>query len=201
MAKNKETPEEIIEEVTKNKEDLKEEKLEEVHSNEEAVQEEMENQKTEEDIDTLKKKIIEKEAEALDYHNRLARTQADFANYKKRIEKEKSDIYLYANEKFAVELLSIIDNLERALAVPIEGNEEKAIYEGVELIYKQLQDILKKNGIEEIDALNKPFDMNLHHAVMKEEAEAESNEVIEVFQKGYTIYGKVLRPAMVKVAQ
>ncbi|SDK37512.1 nucleotide exchange factor GrpE [Natronincola ferrireducens] len=179
----------------------KEENREEIHSNKEALQEEMENQRTEEGVETLKKRLEEKEAEGKEYYDRMVRLQADFNNYKKRVEKEKSDIYLYANEKLAADLLNIIDNLERALASQGEENKGNGLYEGIELVQKQMIDTLKKHGIEEIDALNKPFDMNLHHAVMKEEAEAETDQVIEVFQKGYTIHGRILRPAMVKVAQ
>ncbi|SNT15068.1 molecular chaperone GrpE [Anaerovirgula multivorans] len=200
MKGRKDEMKEKIEKTREDHESTTEEENQEVHSDLEAVQEEIQNQKSDEDIDSLKNKLEEKEAEALDYYNRMVRLQADFANYKKRVEKEKSDIYLYANEKLAVELLNIIDNLERALASQIE-DRNNGLYEGIQMVLKQLIDTMKKHGIEEIDALNKPFDMNLHHAVMKEEAEAETDEVIEVLQKGYTIHGKVLRPAMVKLAQ
>ncbi|AOY77569.1 nucleotide exchange factor GrpE [Clostridium formicaceticum] len=189
------------EEVVANTVNQQEESQEEVHSDLEAVQEEMETQRTGDEIAMWKKKLEEKEEENKDYYDRMLRLQAEFTNYKKRVEKEKSDIYLYANEKLALELLSSIDNLERALDSQGEGDKGNALYEGIELVLRQMKDTLKNHGIEEIDALHKPFDMNLHHAVMKEEAEAEPDEVIEVFQKGYTIHGKVLRPAMVKVAQ
>lgn len=181
-------------------EDLAKEESQEVHSDLGAVQEEMQDETNDVDIDSLKKKLKDKEAEALDYYNRMARLQADFANYKKRVEKEKSDIYLYASEKLASELLIIVDNLERALISQTDHHKD-GLFEGIQMVLKQLIDTMKKHGIEEIDALNKPFDVNLHHAVMKEEADAEADEVIEVLQKGYTIHGKVLRPAMVKVAQ
>lgn len=203
MLDNKDEIEEKTQDGNENNEE------QEIHSNLEAMQEEIENQKTEEmenqkadnkDINDLKKKLEEKEAECLDYYNRMLRLQADFVNYKKRVEKEKSDIYLYANEKLAVELLDILDNLERALASQKEDSENP-LYIGIQMVQKQLVETLKKHGIEEIEALHKPFDANFHHAVMREEADAEANEVIEVFQKGYTIHGKVLRPAMVKVAQ
>lgn len=201
MKGRKDEMKEKIEETREDHEStITEEENQEVHSDLGAIQEEIESQKSDENIDSLKNKLEEKEAEALDYYNRMVRLQADFANYKKRVEKEKSDIYLYANEKLAVELLDIIDNLERALASQTEDRND-GLYQGIQMVLKQLIDTMKKHGIEEIDALNKPFDMNLHHAVMKEEAEAETDEVIEVLQKGYTIHGKVLRPAMVKLAQ
>ena len=171
----------------------------EVHSNLQAVKEQMEDDNNI-DIGYLKNALEEKEEESREYYDRLLRLQADFTNFKKRVEKEKSDIYLYANEKLALDLLDIMDNLERAIVSQGE-DKENPLYTGIQLIFKQLLDVLNKHGIKEIEALNKPFDMNLHHAVMREEADAESGEVIEVFQKGYTIQEKVLRPAMVKVAE
>ncbi|GAB6084829.1 nucleotide exchange factor GrpE [Alkaliphilus crotonatoxidans] len=188
-----------------NQEEILDEQLEETaDSNLEAVQEETEEaaEATEEvdEIAKLKKQIEEKEAALQDYINQMQRLQADFANYKKRIEKEKSEIYLYANEKLAEELLGTMDNLERALEAASE-EQETGLFQGIELVLKQLKELLKRNGVEEIEALNQPFDMNLHHAVAQEEAEAEANTIIEVFQKGYKIHQKVLRPAMVKVAK
>lgn len=188
-----------------NQEEILDEQLEETaDSNLEAVQEETEEaaEATEEvdEIAKLKKQIEEKEAALQNYINQMQRLQADFANYKKRIEKEKSEIYLYANEKLAEELLGTMDNLERALEAASE-EQGTGLFQGIELVLKQLKELLKRNGVEEIEALNQPFDMNLHHAVAQEEAEAEANTIIEVFQKGYKIHQKVLRPAMVKVAK
>lgn len=194
MKKNKE---QILEEDV-----VKEDVNQEVHSDLNAVQNEMEEEIINNDIEVLNKKLEDKTTESNEYYDRLIRLQADFTNYKKRVEKEKSDIYLYANEKLAGDLLDIIDNLERALDSQTVDNEKNGLYEGIELVLKQLKDILKKHGVEEIDAMNKPFDMNLHHAVMREEVDdAETNEIIEVFQKGYILNGRVLRPSMVKVAQ
>lgn len=194
MKKNKE---QILEEDV-----VKEDVNQEVHSDLNAVQNEMEEEIINNDIEVLNKKLEDKTTESNEYYDRLIRLQADFTNYKKRVEKEKSDIYLYANEKLAGDFLDIIDNLERALDSQTVDNEKNGLYEGIELVLKQLKDILKKHGVEEIDAMNKPFDMNLHHAVMREEVDdAETNEIIEVFQKGYILNGRVLRPSMVKVAQ
>jgi len=168
-------------------------------SNLEAVQEEMKEQQEAADTEDIITMFKEKELEVIDFQNRLQRLQADFANYKKRVEKEKSEIYLYGTEKMALDLLNIIDGLERAL--DSQGEDvNNSFGEGIKLILKQFIDILDKHGIKEIDSLNKPFDLNLHHAVMKEDADVDSNIVIEVYQKGYTIHNKVLRPAMVKVS-
>ena len=188
----KDTEELLAEEITKD----------EVHSNLEATESEYEEEILDNDIETLEKKLQEKTEESKEYYDRMIRLQADFTNYKKRVEKEKADIYLYANEKLAGDLLDIIDNLERALDSQCPDNASDGLYEGIELVLKQLKDTLKKHGVEEIEAMNKAFDMNLHHAVMKEAVDnVKSDEIIEVFQKGYTLNGRVLRPSMVKVAQ
>lgn len=133
-----------------------------------------------------------------DENSRYMRLMADFQNYKKRVEKEKSDIYSYANEKIATELLAVLDNFERALE---HDGEDKSFKEGMEMIFKQLFDVLEKAGMEEIPALGEEFDPNFHNAVMNEETdEYESGKVSGVMQKGYTLNGKVIRPSMVKVA-
>lgn len=143
---------------------------------------------------------IEKLQQEIEEMKALAqRTQADFMNYKKRVEKEKSEITVFANEKIVTEMLTIVDNFERALQSEKE-NSETAFYKGVELILKQLMDTLYKFGLQEIDALNQDFDPNFHHAVIQEEAD-EPDKVIDVLQKGYKLKDKVIRPSMVKVSK
>ena len=127
------------------------------------------------------------------------RLMAEYQNYRRRTEKEKSDIYAHANEEFAKQLLDVIDNFERAMQAQTEDAKYK---EGMELIFKQLQGVLEKNSVEEIEAMGKPFDPNLHNAVMNDPAsDAESGTVTKVFQKGYMLNKKVIRPAMVAVAE
>lgn len=139
----------------------------------------------------------EKEPEE-DENSRYMRLMADFQNYKKRVEKEKSDIYSYANEKLATELLTVLDNFERALE---HEGENDSFKEGMEMIFKQLFDVLEKAGLKEIPALGEEFDPNFHNAVMNEDTEEyESGTVSGVMQKGYTLNGKVIRPSMVRVA-
>ena len=131
----------------------------------------------------------EAEEEAL--NARYLRLMADFQNFKRRTEKEKNDIYAFANEKIISELLNVIDNFERALAA---GNADDSFYKGMEMILKQLQGVLDK-------ALGEDFDPNFHSAVMTEDStEYESGKVTAVLQKGYILNNKVIRPAMVKVA-
>ena len=140
---------------------------------------------------------VSKEEEEL--NTRYLRLAADFQNYKRRVEKEKCDIYAYANEKIVVELLDVIDNFERALE---HSNESEGFSEGMNMIYKQLKGVLEKSGVEEMNATGEPFDPNLHHAVLTENSvEYESGNVTMVLQKGYLLNKKVIRPAMVKVAE
>ena len=130
---------------------------------------------------------------------KYARLFAEFQNYKRRTEKEKSDLYAYAGEKFASDLLEVMDNFERAMEAKPEGDK---FADGMEMILSQLKGVMTKNHVEEIKALGEPFDPNFHHAVMTEDAEGtESGTVTKVFQKGYTLNNKVIRPAMVAVSQ
>jgi molecular chaperone GrpE len=142
-------------------------------------------------------------AQSEDVNAKYVRLAADFQNYKRRVEKEKSDIYTYANEKIAVDILAVIDNFERALeSQGVAEAQEEGFAKGMELIFKQLLDILLKNGVEEIQSLGEDFDPAVHHAVMMEESETyESGKVSAVLGKGYRLKDRVIRPAMVKVAQ
>lgn len=142
------------------------------------------------------KKEVTAEEEALNV--KYMRLMADFQNFKRRTEKEKSDIYAFANEKIVSELLNVIDNFERAL---LHGAAGDSFAEGMNMIFKQLQGVLEKAGVKEIEALGLDFDPNFHNAVMTEDStEYESGKVTEVLQKGYTLNSKVIRPSMVKVA-
>lgn len=136
-----------------------------------------------------------------DTQTRYLRLAADFQNYRRRSEQEKASVYAMANEKFAAELLEVLDNFERALSAetaPVEGD---GFGDGMRLVFKQLQDILEKNKVKEINT-DGSFDPNFHNAVMTDTADgAESGTITRVFQKGYTLNEKVIRPAMVAVAK
>ena len=162
---------------------------------EEAAAEEAEN--TEEKEDSGEKETEIKEEPAEDENTKYLRLMADFQNYKKRVEKEKKDLYAYANENIMNDLLTVLDNFERAL----DHDAGEGFKEGVEMIFKQLGDALEKSGLAEIPALGEEFDPMKHNAVMTEDTdEYESGKVSGVMQKGYTLNGKVIRPSMVKVA-
>lgn len=130
----------------------------------------------------------------------LIRLQADFQNYKRRSEREKQGSIDYGIEKIVCQLLPVIDNFERAL----DAKEDKtdALYEGVEMIYKQMIEVLKNNNIEEINSIDEKFDPNFHHAIGVERVEGkDSDMVIDILQKGYVLKEKVIRPAMVRVSE
>ena len=113
---------------------------------------------------------------------------------------EKQQMHLLGMGKLALDILPILDNFERALAT--DDVKDEKFYEGMKMIADQFRDELAKNDIVEIDALNAPFDPNLHHAVMIEEKEGvEADVVIDVLQKGYKLKDRVIRPAMVKVSK
>lgn len=188
--------EEIITETVPEKDEaLKDEALleEEVATAEEVTDEMSE----EASPDELLKEIVKEDEAVL---NRLVRLQADFENFKKRSQKEKTEIYQFASENFATKLLPVMDNLERAEAALSDASEEvKGYVDGLEMVFKQLKDVLKEEGLEEI-VCEGPFDPNLHHGVaVGQDDEKDDQEIIDVFQKGYKFKGKVIRPAMVKV--
>lgn len=133
-----------------------------------------------------------------DMQAKYVRLMAEFQNYKKRTAKEKEDIYAFGAEKVMLSLMEVLDNFDRALE---QGCSDEKHAEGIKLVHTQLMNALKKNGLEEIEALGEDFDPNFHSAVIMEDSdEYESGKVCFVVQKGYTLNGKVIRPAMVKVA-
>ena len=141
-------------------------------------------------------KMKEELAQEKDKYQRL---QAEYSNYIRRTNQEKETIGVFANEKIITELIPVIDSMERA--VEACDNKEDKLYEGINLVQKQLKDTLSKFGVEEIEAENADFDPNLHLAVMQESVDGvEANKVIMVLQKGYKLGTKVIRPTIVKVS-
>ena len=146
--------------------------------------------------ETAEEKTVSAEEYASMYDKYL-RAIAEFDNYKKRTQKEKEEIYSIAKADVVLSLLPVIDNFERAE----KFSEDKNVEEGLALIRKQFNEFLKKIGVEEIEAEMKPFDPNFHNAVLHEDREdVDENIVVEVLQKGYKLGEKVIRHAMVKVA-
>lgn len=152
-------------------------------------------------IRELELALKKEQQEALQHLDSLKRQQAEFVNYKRRMDRERDKDRKFATKQFALDLLQVVDNLERALDAE-ETKESAEIYKGVELVLKQFKDVLKKNSIEEEFPLHEPYDMDFHEVILKEESdEHEADTVIEVLQKGYKLHGKILRPAMVKIAK
>lgn len=140
--------------------------------------------------------------EARGNYERLLRVSAEFDNYKKRAAREVQDHRRFANEALLRELLPIIDNLERALAVPAEGQNEAGLREGLDLTLRQIHKLLERFGVSAIEAEGKPFDPVYHQAMMQEHSdEVPENTVLRQMQKGYAIHDRLLRPAMVVVAK
>ncbi len=159
-------------------------------------------QQFEEQIGELEEELAAEKEEKEKYVNRLQRLQADFSNYKKRIEKEKKRANQQAIKELVEDLLPIIDNFERALNTSQDSEEAADVLKGVEMIYKQLVDLLHKKGVEEIATVGEEFDPNFHEAAMTEESEEyESGVIIEEMQPGYKLDNLVIRPAMVKIAE
>jgi len=150
------------------------------------------------DLETLRARASERDQ----FLNLLQRTRADFENYQKRNQKERAQERLYYISGFAGDLLTVIDNLERATTAARQAGEQGPLVEGVALVQNQFRDILKRHGVTPIDALGKPFDPNLHQAVMQEAApDKPANTVVRVLEQGYTIHDRVLRPAKVAVSK
>lgn len=162
-------------------------------------QEQNDTNKTSAEDSEEKEETCEEAKEDEDLNTKYLRLMADFQNYKKRTEKQKSEIHAYANEKIVLKLIEVMDNFERALGA--DASEGDSFKQGIEMIFKQLSDVLTDAGVKEIEAESTVFDPNFHNAVMMEDTDkVESGMVSEVLQKGYTLNGKVIRPAMVKVA-
>jgi len=130
----------------------------------------------------------------------MLRSQADFANYRKRIEKERFEDSKRATARVIEGLIPVIDGFEHALAAHREAEYEN-YRKGFELIYKQMLDNVTKLGVERLDPVGKPFDPHLHQAMDRTETtEEKDGTILQVFQPGYVFHGRVLRPAMVRVA-
>ncbi|MCM2677862.1 nucleotide exchange factor GrpE [Alkalicoccobacillus plakortidis] len=140
------------------------------------------------------------QAEVAELNNRLLRVQADYDNFRRRSREEKESAAKYRAQGFVEELLPALDNFERALSVNPEGEEATSLAQGLNMVYNQLQEALKKEGVTVIETVGETFDPHLHQAVMQVEEEGfESNQIVEELQKGYKLKDRVLRPSMVKV--
>jgi molecular chaperone GrpE len=140
------------------------------------------------------------EAERDEFKTLAQRTRADFENYQKRAYREATQEKRYAHGPLALELLPILDNLDRALLAARQSGEDGPLVQGVGMVQSQSLDALKRHGITRIEAQDQPFDPNLHQAVMQQPSDKPANTVLQVLEQGYMIHDRVLRPARVIVS-
>jgi len=160
---------------------------------EEAMDEPVEN----EDIEGLRQALAEEQAKAEANLAGWQRAQADFMNFKRRGEQEREEYTRFANANLMLELLPILDDLERALEHVPAKLASTAWVDGVKLIYRKFRASLESQGLTQIEALGKPFDPNLHEAVRQDKGE--EGIIIEEIRKGYQLHDRVIRPTMVVV--
>jgi len=178
--------------------------LEEVQNEEQLSEEtEIQNEENTQEVDPLETA----QAEAAEYKDKYIRAHADFENAKKRLEKDKMNAVAYANESFAKDILAVLDSFENALSSIENADKENTsevldkMQEGVKLTYEQLRKVLEKNSIKEIECKGE-FDPEVHQVIMQVESDDhETDDIVQVMQKGYTIKDRVLRPAMVSTCK
>ena len=147
-------------------------------------------------------RLSQLQSERDEYLDTLRRVQAEFENYRKRVIKEQTALVDRATEGLVEQLLPVLDSFELALKNfdAAGGHDAESVRKGVELVYAELLGVLEKAGLSRVEAEGKPFDPNVHEAVMQEEGDGEP-VVTDVLRTGYTLKGRVLRPAMVKVSR
>jgi len=187
-------------ETKENQEILEENQLEENKT--EAQEEIKETNEAQQSPEANEKKVEEMQKEIEEINQRMLRISADFDNFRKRTRLEKEELAKYANAGLITELLPVIDNFQRALDVKEPSSEIKNFLTGFEMIFKQLNEVLKRAGLENIDCVGKIFDPQQHDGVMQvEDDSVEENTILEELRTGYIFKDKVIRPSMVKVAK
>ncbi|MCR5757830.1 MAG: nucleotide exchange factor GrpE [Selenomonas sp.] len=166
---------------------------------EEAASESAEDEKEAEQPQDEHAAQIEKlTADLKEKEDRALRLQADFENFRRRTSKEKEELSAVVTQGMLKDMLPLLDNFERAMAA--EAKDSEAFQKGVEMIFTQFTEILKKNGLEHIEVEGQKFDPNFHQAVMRvQNADLEDDDIAQELQKGYMVKGRVIRPAMVQV--
>ena len=198
MEKEQRTYDETVEQ----HEEVQNEQLQDEQLQDEQVQSEETQQEEKDELALAYEKIAQLEAKLAETENRLLRLHADFDNYRRRVRLDMEAAEKYRAQNLVADLLPILDNFERALQVQVEDEKAKSLLQGMEMVYRSLIEALKKEGVEAIESVGKPFDPHVHQAVMQaDDQNYEPNTVVEEFQKGYKLKDRVIRPAMVKVNQ
>jgi molecular chaperone GrpE len=151
----------------------------------------------------LSAELEKSQKEAAEHLDDLKRLKAEFENYRKRVLKEQTQLVERASQQLVEKLMPVLDNFELALIAADRTKDIDALVRGVEIVFGELMDVLHKEGLQKIDALGKPFDPTFHEAVLEVgEGPAEGEPIVaEVVRNGYTLKGRVVRPAMVKVVR
>ena len=165
---------------------------------EEANDEASKNADTAENEVDLQAELEKLKAEVKEKSDKALRLQADFENFRRRTSKEKDELAAVVTQGVMKDMLPLLDNFERAMAA--ETTDMETFQKGVEMIFTQFQEVLKKNGLEHIETEGKKFDPNFHQAVMRvQNDELEDDDIAQELQKGYMVKGRVIRPSMVQV--
>ncbi|MCC7205905.1 MAG: nucleotide exchange factor GrpE [Anaerolineae bacterium] len=155
------------------------------------------------EVEALHNQLADAQAKAAEYLDGWQRARAEFANFRRRADKEREDIYQNATVDVLTRLLPVIDDFERALGVVPSGQQNDDLIKGFSLIYRKLMGLLEGAGVQVIDPKGQPFDPHYHEAVGRDEPTPEmpAGHVTTVMQKGYLHGNRVVRPALVRVAQ
>ncbi len=152
-------------------------------------------------LEKLQAQLDEKTRESSEYFDKWLRLRAEMENFKKRMQKEKADHLRFGNEDLLKALLPILDNLNRAMDHGKNGRENSPLLAGVEMIHKELLNILERFGVKPIPAAGEVFDPEKHEAISQEESDLEANRVVAAVQNGYFYHDRLLRPAKVIVSK
>lgn len=167
---------------------------------EEKTKQQKQHSAKEDELEKLRQQIDNLQKEKDELFGKLQRVSADYANFQKRIPKQTADAILYEKERIIKSLLPILDNFEHTLQNAHSAENVDILIKAVQIIYDHILDILKSHGAEQIKAMGEIFDPALHEAIMqKTQPQQEENTILEVFQKGYKLNGRVIRPSRVIV--
>ena len=193
--KDEQKLEEMQQEINAAGNDEAEEAEEAENAASESAETEAENQESQDEAAAQLEKLT---AELKEKEDRVLRLQADFENFRRRTSKEKEELSAVVTQGMLKDMLPLLDNFERAMAA--EAKDGEAFQKGVEMIFTQFTEILKKNGLEHIEVEGQKFDPNFHQAVMRvQNADMEDDDIAQELQKGYMVKGRVIRPSMVQV--
>ena len=193
--KDEQKLEEMQQEINAAGNDEAEEAEEAENAASESAETEAENQESQDEAAVQLEKLT---ADLKEKEDRILRLQADFENFRRRTSKEKEELSAVVTQGILKDMLPLLDNFERAMAA--EAKDGEAFQKGVEMIFTQFTEILKKNGLEHIEVEGQKFDPNFHQAVMRvQNADMEDDDIAQELQKGYMVKGRVIRPSMVQV--